>query len=85
MSARSNLAFGLQCPYDGTTRDVKDWAHCAALGVLSDLCGRRGVKWELQHIDGKTRREIVDSLTAIIREAQEFWDEGQPTAPIIGG
>jgi hypothetical protein len=48
-----------------------DKAHVAALGVLANLCDRRGIKWELRAIDDDIKREIVDTMAAIIREAMK--------------
>ena len=46
-----------------------DWAHRAARGVIADLQDRRGIKQEFNDIDEETRKEIVESLAAIIRSA----------------
>lgn len=66
-SAESTLQRGIRHPYDG--REPVDAAHRAALGVLADLLDRRGVKQELEQIDGDVRAEIVAELAAIIRVA----------------
>lgn len=66
-SAESTLQRGIQHPYDG--RKPVDAAHMAALGVLADLLDRRGIRQELEQIDGDIRAEIVTELAAIIRVA----------------
>lgn len=77
--AKHKLQHGEKFPYDasdrwwnGTVRPppkAKDWAHAAARGILSDLQGRHTIKWGFDNIDESTRKEIVASLAAIIREA----------------
>lgn len=67
------LEHGTEFPYNN--RPPTDWAERAALGVLADLCDRRGIKWALQDVeedDCETtgiRNEIVTSLAEIIRRA----------------
>ena len=58
-------------PYElgpGDNPAPPDWAHATARGVIEDLADRRGIKWELEKFDLDTRKEIVASLAAIIRE-----------------
>lgn len=84
MSAKSNLRFGAEHPYDadedGNFEPPKDWAHAAARGVLADLCGRRGVKSELEQVDDETRAELTAELAATIRAAPDFWAQTNPPA-----
>lgn len=47
----------------------KDWAHAAARGVLADLQDRGGIKHGFDNVDEDVRRDIVESLAAIIRLA----------------
>lgn len=61
------LEQGEKYPYHGKL--PKDWAERAALGVLYDLCDRRGIKHELREVDGDARKDIVESLSRIIRAA----------------
>lgn len=67
--ARIRLEQGERRPYNN--RPPKDWAERAALGVLADLCDRRGIKHALRPIEGDEdiTEEIVTSLAAIIRLA----------------
>jgi hypothetical protein len=81
--AQLRIEFGAHFPYDGgadfwedrnpVPPPAVDWAHSAARGVLADLLDRRGIKWAIddEAIDHETRAEIVQSLAAIIRAAQE--------------
>ncbi len=46
-----------------------DAAHAAARGVISDLQDRRSIKRGFDDIGEEIRKEIVESLAAIIREA----------------
>jgi hypothetical protein len=59
---------GAEYPYDGH-RPEQDWAHKAARGVLYDLSDRGGIKHVLRDVEYDVRIDIVDSLAAIIREA----------------
>lgn len=65
--AKWTLNFGQEFPYHG--RSAEDTAERAALGVLADLCDRKGIKHQLDDIDDDIRDEIVESLAAIIRTA----------------
>lgn len=80
MSAKHSLDMGANFPYDASdawwnsddTRmppPAKDWAHRAARGVMADLKDRRGIKHELEAVDEATRKELIEALAAIIREA----------------
>lgn len=64
-AAKRTLDLGQQYPYDD--RAPTDAAHLAALGVLTDLCGRGGIRQALDDIDADIKTELVDSLAAIIR------------------
>lgn len=73
MSAESDAErryrVGNEYPYDDG-REAVDWAHKAARGILSDLCDRRGIKWEFEKVaDDDTKCDIVDSMAAIIRHS----------------
>ena len=61
------LKHAKQWPYNG--RQPKDQYELAALGVLADLCDRRGIKNELHDTDDDIKEEIVTSLAAIIQSA----------------
>lgn len=66
-TAKFRLKHGAEYPFNG--RAPTDDAERAALGVLADLCDRRGIKHELQDTDDDIKEEIVTSLAAIIRLA----------------
>jgi hypothetical protein len=81
-NAGRDIKFGNQYPYDAPdswrSNDIDqkapppvDWAHSAARGILSNLNDRRGIKQELRQIDESTRKEIVESVAEIIREAEK--------------
>lgn len=55
--------------------EAKDWAHAAARGILYDLCDRRGIKNGFDDIDEDVRKEIVESLAAVIRAAKQMYDK----------
>ena len=63
------IEMGIKYPYNG--RRPEDWAETAALGILADLGGRRGIKHEIEHVDLDVRDEIVLSLAEIIRMASK--------------
>lgn len=55
----------------------EDWAHAAARGVVAELQDRSGIKNQLerQSLDQEVRKEIIQSIAAIIREASVTrWD-----------
>lgn len=74
---RHRLEMADKFPYDGGGIGGRnDWAYRAARGVLADLGDRRGIKWALQDVEGaddngEIRREMVDTLASIIRQAHE--------------
>lgn len=70
--AAVTLKHAKQWPYNG--RQPVDAAEWAALGVLADLCDRRGIKQELYDTDDDIKEEIVTSLAAIIRMATSDGD-----------
>lgn len=55
------------------------WQVAAARGIINNLQGRRGIKYELQidRIDEDVRQEIVLTLAAIIEAAPEWYAEQQ--------
>jgi hypothetical protein len=61
---------GCKYPYDG--REPVDAAHRTALGVLHDLCDRKGIKSELFSVDDEVKADIVDALATIIREGMKI-------------
>ena len=78
-NAKNSLDHGAEFPYDVSDSNqekskipvAKDWAHAAARGILADLGDRRGIKQELRACDLDIRKEIVQSLAAIMRLALE--------------
>lgn len=84
---RQRLKMGQEYPFDGTDEwwqqnqdadpkteapaDKLDWAVRAARGVIADLCDRRAIKNGFDDIEADTRREIVETMAAIIRFAAE--------------
>jgi len=80
MTAKQLLSHGDKYPYDAPDiwRDqlnpepipAEDWAHRAARGVLVDLTDRRGIKNGFDDVDEDVRKDIVNSLASIIREAE---------------
>ncbi|GLK78078.1 hypothetical protein GCM10008171_33320 [Methylopila jiangsuensis] len=72
--ASGDLTHGEKYPYDcdnnGEAEPSPDWAHFAARGVVANLRGRRGIKWSFEEIEeDDTRKEIVECLASIIRQA----------------
>lgn len=76
--ARHDLERGAKYPYDGgdwyedensVPPPAHDWAHAAARGILSDLCDRRFIKWELEKIEHDVRKDIIYAAAEIIRLA----------------
>jgi hypothetical protein len=61
----------LMYPYDCIGTDNCTRAEWAALAVLNDLCGRRGIKQALESVDNETRCDIVNSLARIV---EFIWD-----------
>jgi len=47
----------------------KDMAHAAARGIIADLKDRRGIKTEFNGVDEDIRKEIVERMAEIIRQA----------------
>jgi hypothetical protein len=69
--AAFHLDLGQRFPYDGEPAG-DDPIRRAVLGILSDLCDRREVKWPLNAIrydHPEVAGEIVESLTKIVRLA----------------
>jgi len=81
MTPEKHIKHGNEFPFDESQEwwndsgrkasKPKDRAHSGARGIVAALQARQGIKHELsqQKIDEETRREIVDELAAIIREA----------------
>jgi hypothetical protein len=77
--AKHDLARGDMYPYDApddwrlgegaAAIPASNWAHRAARGILADLNDRAGIKHALSGGDEKIRKEIVESLAAIILAA----------------
>lgn len=70
------LEQGNEYPYDrpddyedGATFPATDWAHAAARGIIADLSDRRGIKHSFGDVDEDVRKELVQSIAEIIREA----------------
>lgn len=93
MSAAHSIEWGCHSPYDdisenGTPYTGTDPARRAIYGILNDLGGRGGIKRELGGIeDNNVRREIVETLTAIVRESYAYQDhaaEPESLTDIIG-
>lgn len=62
------LTHGSEYPYaNGFV--PSDWAERAALAIASDLCDRRGIKWEMGKVDEDVRVELIRQHAAIIRAA----------------
>lgn len=76
--AKNSLEGGAEYPYDAPDNwdrsvtpslPATDWAHAAARGILYNLNDRRDIKDGFRDVDEDVRKEIVESLAAIIREA----------------
>lgn len=82
--AKISLELGARYPYDApddwwsngqsATLPATDKAHEAARGILHDLQDRKGIKTAFLNIDEETRKEIIDSLAEIIRQAYQSND-----------
>jgi hypothetical protein len=46
-----------------------DWAHKAARGIIHNLSDRRDIKRGFYGVDEDVRKEIVECMAAIIKEA----------------
>jgi hypothetical protein len=82
--AQFAIEIGLKHPYN--ERKPVDNAEIAVLGILANLCDRRGIKNALGDVDFDVREEIVTSLAAIIRKAQinqELLDIAKIVAPTV--
>lgn len=77
--AKHAIESGREFPYDapdGWTRGQPtppeiDYAHAAARGILTDLCDRSGIKHGFADIDEEIRKDIIESIAEIIRQAKE--------------
>lgn len=80
IDAEIYLKRGETYPYHG--KPPVDWAERAALGILADLCDRKGIKHALRPIEGDEdiTEEIVTTLAEIIRTAlrRESRTTGEP-------
>lgn len=65
MNIKQTIEHAKEFPFDGNP--PTDDAHLAALAVLTDLSGRRGVGNELESIDDDIKAQLVEDLTDIIR------------------
>jgi hypothetical protein len=72
------LEFGDNCPFDvkpenyGTVPSSPDWAVRAARGIIAEFDDRGAAFNDAFHperVDDETRKEIVDVMAAIMREA----------------
>ena len=89
--ARWSLEIGGKFPYDkpdswwADSHDshpvllAPSWQVSAARGIVANLRGRRGIKYELQtdRIDEDVRQEIILTLAAIIEAAPAWYAEQQ--------
>lgn len=90
-SAR-DINMGRMYPYDTDTYyekledvPVENWERVAALGVIRDLSGRKGIKNQLGLIDDiEIRKDIVDSLEAIIHHSFKYYSGFNISEPIKG-
>jgi hypothetical protein len=80
VNAKKRLEMALRHPFD--EREPTDAAHCAALGSLAVLTGRRGIGDELEQLDEELRTEIVDAVAEVIREAMPGVARAEP-APAL--
>ena len=80
MTPKQWLKHGSLFPYDasdswwekgGKPPPSASKAHTAARGVIAELQDRRGIKHGFDGIDEELRKEIVETLAQIIREAME--------------
>lgn len=80
LEAAKDLEIGNEYPYDAPDSwwngDIEveppaptDAAHAAARGIIHDLKDRRGIKVGFTDVDEDIRKEIVDRLAEIIRQA----------------
>ncbi len=65
--------------------EIKSAAHYAALGVLADLTGRRGIRQELDEVDYDVRQELVEDLAGVIEDAFANFDKLENKALGIDG
>jgi hypothetical protein len=70
-TAALSLLGGAALPYEDTSEasPAKDWAHAAVRGVIDELLDRGGIGHALQDVDQVIRKEIVESLSDIVRAA----------------
>jgi hypothetical protein len=76
-TAQRRIDVGIKFPYDAGGANLDDdhnhpppsvdKARETALGILADLCDRRGISHELEAIDHDIRVELVADLAQIIR------------------
>lgn len=63
-NTHSQLA--LRSPYSGEVPKTK--TEHAVLAVLSSMCDRRGIKFEMNAVDDDVRKEMVKELTEIVND-----------------
>jgi len=78
MGASDRVEHGKRFPFDapdawwesgGRPPPARDQYHAAARAVIADLQDRRGIRHGFDDLDEAIRRDIVNSLTAIIKKA----------------
>ncbi|WP_427145200.1 hypothetical protein [Rhizobium pisi] len=70
-NAALSLLGGAALPYEDPSEasPATDWAHAAVRGVIDELRDRGGIGHALQDVDPVVRKEIVESLSDIVRAA----------------
>jgi hypothetical protein len=83
MSPKQTIETGNRFPYDETdawwenanvdadTSPPKDWAHSAARGIVQDLREREGIKAAFEQVSEASRKELVSTVSDIIRHARK--------------
>lgn len=70
------INIGLDHPFDvddngvPQIQSIEDWATKAARAVIADLMDRRNIKHGFDDIDEDIRKEIVETMSAIIRKVK---------------
>ena len=78
---------GEKYPYDETDywnqhieeppQPAISWQHLAARGVIADLTDRHTIKRGFENVDEEIRKEIVGTLSDIIKEAHQMYHTNQ--------